>query len=54
LNVAGFRSFHCSINQTFTSTHCMEEEFLWCESSQIRVLDETTAFNSEISSSEMR
>ena len=48
LDVTSFRRLNCSIDQTFSATHGVEKELLRSQTTQIRVLDETTRLGTEI------
>src|SRR5947207_3775852 len=48
LNVSGFCGLDGSINQTLSTSHCMEKELRWREPSKIRVFYKTTTFRAVI------
>ena len=54
LDVTGFGSLDSGIDQTFTTSHSVEEELLRRKSSEVRVLDEATSFWTEVILGEMR
>lgn len=48
LNVSRFGSLDGSIDKTFSTTHGVEPELLRCQTSEVRVFDETSRFGSVV------
>jgi len=53
LNVTSFGNLDSGVDETFTTSHGVEEELLRSETPKIRVLDETACLGAEIVFSEM-
>ena len=47
-NIASLRSLHCSVDEAFSATHCMEVKLSWTEARQVAAFNETFRLWTEV------